>query len=456
MTDASAPAGVVVLGASLAGLLAAAAAEAAGAAVTILERDSLPDAAAPRPGVPQGRQAHVLLHRGHLAAEALLPGLTDDVLAAGAVRIDSGLMPWLGEYGWLPQAPSYEILSLTRPLLELLVRRRLQTTTRVRLEDGSRATGLTRDGAQWTVATEAGERSADVVIDASGRSSRLPRWLATLGHHVAAPLEVDAQLGYACQVYRAVRPVPLRHGVMVAASPDLPRSGLALPVEQNRWLIIAAGYGRHRPTRSAADFVPFLGSLRDPAVRDLVQLLEPEGDLAVYRQTANRRSRYGRGRDWPDGLLVVGDALCAFDPIYGQGITVAACQAELLRTGLVEAGRPGGSRRLQRRLQDIVDLPWSVATSQDLRQPSCAVRPTVGQRASIAWSSRLGRLAAGGNATAVHAFSEVYHLMGSPQLMFAPALIRDVVRSEISGYPAPPPRPAELSALAPPRSVGRR
>ena len=183
---------VTVIGASLAGLFAAAAAAANGADTVILERDELPKTPEPRRGVPQGRQAHVLLHRGLLAAEELLPGLRDDLIAHGAARFDSGAMPWLGEYGWLPTWwPGFELVSVTRPLLEHLVRQRVVQQPDVTLHEESRVTGLLRSGRQWQVITEDGRTFlADRVIDASGRSSRLPHWLAELGVRLPEPVQV--------------------------------------------------------------------------------------------------------------------------------------------------------------------------------------------------------------------------------------------------------------------------
>lgn len=442
------PPQVVVIGASLAGLFGAAALARTGAAVTILERDVLPADPVARPGVPQGRQAHVLLHRGHLAAEALLPGLTEDLVAAGAVRFDSGHIPWLGEYGWQPTVSSYELLSLSRPLLEHLVRRRVLASG-ISLTDGVRVSGLARDGSRWRVTWETAHAAADVVIDAAGRGSRLPHWLAGLGCRVEEPEVVEAQLGYACRLYRARNAVPVRTAVVVAATPATGIGGLAIPLEEDRWLLCLAGYGARRPSRSVSAFERLLAELRDPVLRGLAARLEPEGDVAVHRQTANRRHRYGAHPDWPGGLLAVGDSLCAFDPVYGQGITVAACQAELLAAASPGGLGPHQTRRLQRRLSAVADLPWSVATNSDLRHPSCTTSPDRRQCASIAWSERLGRLAAGGDRRALRAFAEVYHLMASPALLFSPALLAAVARAELRGYPEAGPRPSSLSALDP-------
>lgn len=210
----------VVIGASLAGLLAAAALARAGRHVQILERDELPDRPVERRGVPQGAQVHIVLEQGWLSAEALLPGVRAEVAGAGAARFGSGRMPWLGEYGWIPcDRPGYPMVSVTRPLLELIVRRRVLALPGVTLRPGQQVRGLSRSGRSWTVHSAGAAFSTGLVVDASGRSSRLPVWLNDLGFSVPAPEELDAHLGYATRLYRAPKPLPLRTGVVVMGTP---------------------------------------------------------------------------------------------------------------------------------------------------------------------------------------------------------------------------------------------
>jgi 2-polyprenyl-6-methoxyphenol hydroxylase-like FAD-dependent oxidoreductase len=439
---------VVVIGASLAGLFAAAAAASRGAETTILERDHLPDRPEPRKGVPQGRQAHVLLHRGLLSASALLPGLREDLVAHGASVFDGGTMPWLGEYGWMPTwLPSFELVSVTRPLLEHVVRQRVQALPGVRIIEGVRATALHPSGAGWQLEDEDHNPiSADVVIDASGRSSRMPHWLADLGVRAPEPEVLDAQLGYACRLYQARGPAPLETGVVIAATPESGRGAIALPVENDNWLVIAGGYGRHRPGRDPVEFAAYLEALPDPAITDVVARLEPVSDVAVYRQTSNRRHRYGLARAWPAGLLVVGDAACAFNPVYGQGMTVAAQQAVRLRE---HWGRPD----LQRRLDRVADFCWSVATSEDLRQPTSGASQNLAQQALGVWSAQLARLAAAGDEQAYWTFARVYHLMIEPRALFSPTLALTVARAQVRGFGPSAPRPEVLNRLRVPQAA---
>jgi 2-polyprenyl-6-methoxyphenol hydroxylase-like FAD-dependent oxidoreductase len=446
---------ILVIGASFAGLLAAAAAAQTGARVTVFERDRLGDAPDPRPGVPQGEQPHILLHRGLRALESLLPGVERDLLAVGGVKINTGRMPWLSPYGWFPvDPPSYEIVSLTRPLLELVIRRRVLADENIDLRQGARVWSLARAGQRWEAQCADGSAAvADLVIDASGRSSRLRRWLGELGVAVPEPAMVDARLGYAVRRYRAPAPVPLRSGVVIAASPDTEAGALVLPVENEEWLVGAVGYGSKRPSRDPAKLDTYLRKLRDPVVAELAAVLEPVGDVAVYRQTGNRRHAYGHTRSWPVGLLVVGDALCAFNPVYGQGITVAACQAELLRAQLRERLSPGmplsaaDTRRIQRRLHDVTDLPWAVATGEDLRYRSCDAEPGRWQRLSAVWTTRMTRLAVGGDPACRDAFSRLYHLMATTRALVGPGVVRAMTRSVVRGLPPPAPRPAVLDWL---------
>ncbi|QGN31710.1 hypothetical protein [Microlunatus sp. Gsoil 973] len=147
---------------------------------------------------------------------------------------------------------------------------------------------------------------------------------------------------------------------------------------------------------------------------------------------------------------MVGDALCAFNPIYGQGITVAAMQAEQLGKMITSVRDVGSTRRLQRRLLAVTDLPWSIATSEDLRQLPESGRPTAVQRLLGRWTDRVSRLAAGGDPACAAAFSEVYHLVGAPGLMFSPRVVAAVLRSIFRGLPPASPRPAVLDTIAVP------
>jgi 2-polyprenyl-6-methoxyphenol hydroxylase-like FAD-dependent oxidoreductase len=442
--------------------------------VLVVERDELTEDASERPGVPQGGQPHVLLHRGLLAIEGLLPGLRQELIAAGGIPMDTGELAWLSPDGWLPtDRPIFEIVSISRPLLELTVRRRVSALPGIQLRTGARVSGIQPLDGRWEIRTTAARSgglasepeetvTADLVVDASGRSSRLPHWLSEIDIAVPEPTIVEAQLGYATRRYRSRDSSPLDVGILIAATPESERGALALPVENGEWLVGAAGFGDRRPGRDVAEFDAYLRSLPDPALADLTAMLEPVGDVRVYRQTANRRHNYSRIDHWPAGLLVVGDALTSFNPVYGQGITVSACQAELLGAALGGSGagrsRAGSSDepltardtvRLQRQLATVAELPWSIATSEDVRYPSCEQNQTIGQRLIYRWSHRANQLAAADHPYCRVTLGSIYHLMAPARLLFGPRMAAPVIRSLVTGVPPAASRPAVLDALIP-------
>lgn len=468
---------VVVVGAGMAGLLAAAALARDGRTTTLLDRDDLPDAPAPRPGVPQGRQPHLLLHRGQRAIEELLPGFGDDLRAAGAVPVDTGDLAWLGMDGWAPTSPELRVLLATRPLLEHVLRRRVTALPGVRVVGSRRVTAVRRGGAgeaRWWVDTVAAGWSdapdvppaaaepaeapaavptgddrhawpADLVVDASGRASRLPTWLDALGLPDAAVEEVDAHVGYATVRVRLPADRLASRGVIVLQLPGQ-GGGLALPTESDGWTVTGIGAGAHRPPRDLPGLRDFLAGARDDSLARILAVGEVDGDVATHRQTGNRRHRYDRVAGWPDGLVVLGDALCAFDPVYGQGITVAALEAHVLRRadGSRDLTGPGEAARVVGACLRLGEVPWQMATSIDRVM---AGLPT--SRAPVAvlsglWIAQLARMSAHGDTVAQLALSRVYQLEAAPTSLFHPRLVARWVRTRVRGFGPRVPRPAVL------------
>ncbi|UZN03903.1 FAD-dependent oxidoreductase [Cellulomonas sp. S1-8] len=436
---------VVVVGASVAGLLAAAALARDGRTVTLLDRDDLPATPEARRGVPQGRQPHLLLHRGLRAIEGLLPGFADDLRGAGAVAVDTGHLAWLGSVGWSPRSRQLDVLLATRPLVEHLMRQRVRALPGVRVVAGARVEGLRRRDVGWWVDTAEQAWPADLVVDASGRSSRLPTWLDTLGVAPATVEEVDAHVGYSTVRVRLPADRVGAAGVVVLQQRGR-GGGLALPAEGGWWTVTGIGAGEQRPPRDLAGLRDFLAALPDDSLARIAAAGPLDGDVVTHRQTGNLRHRYDRVRGWPDALVVVGDALCAFDPVYGQGITVAALEAHVLR----EADRrgrlttPGGAARVVRTCLRLGAVPWQIATGED--------RALAGLPASRApmsvlagrWIGELGKMSAHGDADAQVALGRVYHLVAPPLALFHPRLLARGLRARVRGYGPPVPRPVVL------------
>jgi flavin-dependent dehydrogenase len=389
--------------------------------------------------------------------EELLPGLRGQLVEAGAVPFDTGDLAWLGEYGWSPVGvPAFEVVSATRPLLEDVVRRRVAALPGVDISYGARVKGLSRTPTGWRVhvlrpaaqADGASEKEdaaeADLVVDASGRTSRLRTWLPLLGVQEPRYEAVDARVGYAARLYARGSEGIGVPGIILLATPGVPRGAVALPVEDDRWLVGEVGFGSDRPPRDPAGFEAFLSTLRDPAIAGLVERCEPVSDVFVHRQTANERHAYERVGDWPDGLLVVGDALAAFNPIYGQGITVAAIEALLLRGALTGGLRRGSGARLMDSFAAAVRLPWAIATGEDVRFPTADRGPSAAQRLLRSWTAQLTVLAVHGDRRAARVLARVYHLMAPPVLLFHPQLFASAARARVRGQGPPAPRPLGL------------
>jgi flavin-dependent dehydrogenase len=365
----------VVIGGSLTGMLAAAALSEAVATVTVVERHELPHGPLPRQGVPQARHAHLMWSGGARALDAVLPGATERLLAAGGRRFSApDDMVVLTSGGWLPRHPGRQFfLGSTRDLLDWVVRDMVTRRPGVRTMPGRSVLGLrgtttavtgvlVRDGVREEVL------EADLVVDASGRGSAMPRWLDRLGLPAARTDVVDCGLGYASRYFKAPPGTGDFPAVNVQADPRRNAPGLSgtiVPVEDGRWLVTLAGTRGGRPTGEAADFEDFARGLRHPVIADLISRATPLSDVTVSRSTVNQRRRYERMPVWPEGLVVLGDALAHFNPLYGQGMAVAAQQALLLRDAALRGS--GGAAR-------AAEPAWALSCGQDLRYPGAEGR----------------------------------------------------------------------------------
>jgi 2-polyprenyl-6-methoxyphenol hydroxylase-like FAD-dependent oxidoreductase len=453
----------VVVGAGMAGLVAARVLADHFTAVTVIDRDRLPAGPAPRAGVPQSRHIHILLARGMALLDQLFPGLEQELLAAGAVPIDfPGDAVWLSPAGWSQRfRPGLRLVSCSRPLLEWTVRRRLAAATTVGFLEGQEATGLTADN-NSTVVTGIRLRTrphpsaavapdstlpAALVIDASGRSSRTPEWLGELGYPAPPETTINPFLGYATRAYARPKDAMTDWRLLYvqANPPQTGRMGLLLPVEGDRWMVGLAGAGRDYPPTDETGFLQFAASLRSPIIHDAIHHARPLSPIHGYRQTDNRWRHYEQAQRWPERLIVLGDAACTFNPIYGQGLTMAALAGATLQQCL-QAHRhsqapddlAGLARRTHRALAHTTAAVWLLATGEDLRHPTTeGARPTLRTRLMHRYLNRLGPVATG-NRTVNAAFLEVANLVRPPTALFRPNVLLPTLRGATPALRTPP------------------
>ncbi|MCV7245189.1 FAD-binding protein [Mycobacterium mantenii] len=397
----------LVLGASMAGLAAARSLSDFFGTVTVLERDPLPDippeTAAARRGVPQGRHLHGLLPRGALALEQLFPGVLDQLVIDGAHHLDgrdlSQLYYRLGEHLMVRSggAPSFDVYLATRPFLEEHVRARLRRMPNVTLLDEHDIVDLTTapDRRRVTGARAVNRRtrenvtlSADLVLDATGRGARTPAWLTALGYERPAEVHVPVHLTYVSQRLRMAPDALHEFGVVVGVTPGRPYGLGLLRSEHDTCMLTVFGIAGHGPRPDLASMCEFVEDCAPAHLLAAVRAAEPIGETTRHCQPSSQWRRYDRLQRFPEGLLVMGDAICSFNPIYGQGMTVAALEALALRDCL-----SGGTADLARRFFRAAAVPirqaWELSANPDLCLPEIEGTPPLLTRLLNAYIERI-------------------------------------------------------------------
>jgi 2-polyprenyl-6-methoxyphenol hydroxylase-like FAD-dependent oxidoreductase len=432
----------VIIGGSMAGLLAARVLAETFAHVMVLDRDELPDAAVARKGVPQARHAHALLGRGLVALEGLFPGIGQELQERGAQRGHGRFYSGGGYHRINPRGAGG--LFVSRPCLEHVVRERVRQLPQVTFLQGCAVEGLLASddrqrvtGVRYTHgargargAPGAGEQecAAALVVDASGRGSRLPAWLEALGYAPPETEVVEVHMGYSTRFYRRAA-TDLNGDLMIniAPTPDNRRACGMMAQEGDRWIVTLAGYHGDHPPTDEQGYLEFARRLPVPDVYTLIASATPLTDPVPYRFRSNQWRHYERLQRFPSGLLAIGDAIASFTPIYGQGMTVAAMEAEALRAAL--AGSP---ERLAARYfpaaARVVAMAWTITVGNDatlLRDPGLR-NPTP---APVRWYLGKVQVAARTDPRVSAAFQRVGQLFDPAPTLLHPAIAWRVLRA---------------------------
>lgn len=366
----------IVIGAGMSGLAVAQALTAGFRWVTIVERDRLPTGPAHRRGVPQDRHLHLLLPAGINALEQLFEGLIEQLRADGAVTAETDRIRMCLNGRRLASARSGQpALFASRPFIEAHVRRRVRAEPHITVYEGARVAGLSLDDDRGRVAgveiaaADGGAPEvlpAELVVDCSGRRSPLPGWLAEHGYRAPEITELDVEVHYATRCYELPDGVldGDRH-ILVGPTPHGPRGGAMTNVEDGNWIVTLFAMAGERAPTDDRSFERFAAQLPIGDIQDAIAAGRALDEPAPYRFAANRRHHYERLDELPAGLLAAGDSVCSFNPIYGQGMSVAALEARALQEQLRHGTWPS-ARTWFRQIARVIDTAWQLAVGADL------------------------------------------------------------------------------------------
>ncbi|GJL62493.1 MAG: FAD-binding monooxygenase [Nitrospirales bacterium] len=432
----------IVIGCSLAGLFTARVLSDHFERVTILERDPVGDHPESRRGQPQTRHLHGLLAQGFRIINDLFPDLEDALVKGGAIISDMGeAIRWYHFDGYKKQFTSgLHAVSVSRIFLEWNIRNYVARLPNVAIQSACAVRGLVTNNDRTqvlgvhAVTGNDGEKEttigANIVVDAAGRGSSAGKWLESVGFDRPQEDEVKVGVGYATRLYRR-RPNDLVGARLVMISPTPPRQkhmSFLFPVEHDRWIVSAGGwFGDHPPTEESA-YLEFIRRLPVSDIYDVVSRAEPLSDVFTYKFSSSLRRRYEKLTRFPEGYLVLGDAIASFNPIYGQGMTSAAMQVQVLDSVLhQEPNLTGLWQKFFQRIAKVVDIPWQMAACEDFRYPEAVGKKPALTDLTNAYLAKVHR-ATHHDPVVYSQFLKVMNLMAPPSSLMHPKIVWRVLR----------------------------
>lgn len=442
----------VVIGGSIAGLMAARVLCDHFEKVTVIERSSLADGFDFPQGAPQARHPHILLIRGERILEELFPGFRQNLLDGGAKRINFGRdLEMRFPDGWLPHYETpMEATATSRRLLDHTVYRRVAGNRKVTFRPNSEVVSLcTDEGNRRVIGVQIHNRAngrveeipAELVVDAGGRSSKAPQWLSQRGYAPPEEQTVNAFPGYASRLYEIPETFAQKWKTLyiMPNPPHVTRGAIVIPMEGDLWHVSLIGMNRDYPPTDEDGFMEFARSLVSPAVYEALKTAKPVSPIWGYRRAANRLRRYDKLERYLEGFVALGDAVYALNPVYGQGMTLAAIAGQLLHRCLAEQAQQaagdnfyGMAEKFQKQLKKELAIPWQTATNEDMRWPDTAGKQELGAASKlIGRYFKLVLKVMPHSVKVTDAFFHVQHMIAPPTVLMRPDIFVNVMKTNL-------------------------
>ena len=436
----------LVVGGSIAGMTSARVLSDLFQKVIIVERDAFPEEPGVRKGLPQSDHIHVLMPQGAFVLERLFPGLFREMRKNGSFIIDGVRDLAFKFFGsWMPRKESglpYFIQS--RAFLDWHVHSRLETIDNIETIENADVTSLLTNSEKNQITGvvingKDGKReiAADLVVNAAGRGSRVPRWLEELGYMRAPKSEIGLGITYASRVFEAPDVAyDWYANVIYPKAPESSRLGYLFRQEKGRWIVTLSSYFDEPAPITDESFMAFARSLEEPDIYEFLQKATPVTEIKTFKYPSARRRHYEKVRRFPAGLITLGSAVCSFNPIWGQGMTSAILQADALGDCLRRYGlRSDLFRFYYKKQKKICDIPWLLAGASDFRYPEVTGKRPFGLGLVNWYNGKFFQMMAN-DLEAYKEFAKVIYFMQGPEALFKPSMIGKVIKHLFSGKKA--------------------
>ncbi|HET8933878.1 MAG TPA: hypothetical protein VFN67_10575 [Polyangiales bacterium] len=398
--------------------------------VLVLDGDSQSDDTAdavPRKGVAQGRHVHLLLKSGEVVLERLFPGFCAELLAAGSHSMDLAReMAWFHARAWKPRCDDFPVHFQRRPVLEQITRRRTQAIENVELRGGSRVTSLVCERGR-VVGVKVGEQliAADLVVDASGRGSQVAKWITEEGFSKPPVDSVGIDVSYATAIVRLVEPPTEFNAMALYPALPVPGWGILFPIDHGQHIVTLMGYFDDVPSTERAGFIEFSARLGQPHIHALIHDADFVTEIARFHFKGTRYIRYDKAKHLPRGLVALGDAVCSFNPVFGQGMSTALMTAEVLEQ-MAQETLDIDPRAYFQRVAKTLAFPWKTGITEDFRAPQTTGRRPLGLRLNQVLTDLMNARASA-DAEFYREYVKVFHMIAPPSALLNPRMLTSML-----------------------------